>query len=81
MSSVYFNILNICLQLIFGSFVSIYGQINTKEITNEDIWMSGKFFPKTYSDALPLKDGEHYLVSEDNGLVVYSYKTGISGKS
>jgi len=47
-----------------------------KEITLEDIWKSGKFFPKTYADAIPLKDGEHYLKYEEDGLIIFSYKTG-----
>ncbi len=70
------HLLLICLWLVFGFYNSLYAQVTCKDITNEDIWKSGKFFPKTYSDAIPLKDGEHYLVSEDDGLIIYSYKTG-----
>lgn len=70
------QLLLICLLILSGFYCNIHAQVTYKDITNEDIWKSGKFFPKTYSDVIPLKDGEHYLVSEDEGLIAYSYKTG-----
>jgi dipeptidyl-peptidase-4 len=62
--------------LFIGFSFDLFAQVTYKEIKNEDIWKGGKFYPATYSDVIPLKDGEHYLVSEDDGLIIYSYKTG-----
>ena len=64
------------LWFVFGILQTANTQTTSKNITNEDIWRSGKFFPKTFTEAIPLKDGEHYLVNEDDGLIAYSYKTG-----
>ncbi len=75
------QLLFICLLIISGIFNNILAQVTYKNITNEDIWKSGKFYPKTFSDAIPLKDGEHYLLSEDEGLIAYSYKTGIKSST
>lgn len=50
------------------------------ELSVEDIWMSGKFFPRSVYGIRSMKDGLHYTSLEDDrggkAIVKYSYKTG-----
>ncbi|MFH0893654.1 MAG: S9 family peptidase [Bacteroidota bacterium] len=48
-----------------------------KEITLNDVWASGKFYPGRYETVVPMKDGEHYVIVE-GGIFInkYEYKTG-----
>lgn len=72
----------IFLAFVCISFISVYSQITQKEITLEDIWTSGTFYPKTMGDVVPMKDGEHYSMLENDTMISeYEYKTGEKSKT
>lgn len=51
-------------------------QDEKQNISLEDIWLSGKFFPEMVQGMNPLKDGKSYAVIADTAINVYSYKSG-----
>lgn len=47
-----------------------------KEIVLDDVYRSGKFYPRMVRGMNSMNDGKHYTVLEKDSLVEYSYKTG-----
>lgn len=62
--------------LITLTFVTGIAQNNPKKITLENIFVDGIFRSSSIRGFTPLKDGEHYVVHENNGLSTYAYKNG-----
>lgn len=59
---------------------SVFAQNASKSIALEDIWASGKFYPKMVRGIRSMSDGEHYCTLErekDKGICIneYAYKT------
>lgn len=49
----------------------------TKQITVEDIWQNYIFYPQSLDEVVPMVDGEHYCMLENNIMLnEYEYKTG-----
>ncbi|MFA4852126.1 MAG: S9 family peptidase [Bacteroidales bacterium] len=72
----------IILIFAISCFSSANAQVPKKEITLEDIWTSGTFYPKTMGDVVPMKDGEHYSMLENDTMISeYEYKTGKKSKT
>lgn len=64
------------------SSLALNAQIIKKEITLEDIWTSGTFYPQTMGDVVSMKDGEHYCMLENDIMInEYEYKTGEKTKT
>lgn len=61
-----------CATLLMGAAVAQ----QTKSITLEDIWASGKFYPKGIGSFRSMNDGEHYSTMQRHGIDKYAYKTG-----
>lgn len=63
--------------LTFSANLTIYAQ---KELTLEKIWASGEFAPEYVWGFQSMKDGEHYVLQEEQGnhliLARYHFKTG-----
>lgn len=68
--------LHIILFLFLALSIGTYAQQNNKEITLNDVWASGKFFPKLQDEIQPLKDGEHFSKLVDGNIEEYEYKSG-----
>ncbi|MFH0865891.1 MAG: S9 family peptidase [Bacteroidota bacterium] len=52
-------------------------QVVKKNITVEDIWQNYLFYPESLGDVVPMKDGEHYCMLENDTMInEYEYKTG-----
>lgn len=62
-----------CMATLFSGVVLAQG---TKQITLEDIWASGKFYPQSVMDIRSMNDGEHYCIRTRQGIEKYAYKTG-----
>lgn len=54
--------------------ITIFAQ--NKEISLNDIWKSGTFFPEYVYGVNSMNDGAHYTSSGRNSIEKYSYKTG-----
>jgi len=51
----------------------------TRQIELSDIWASSSFYPSLPGEMIPMNDGEHYAMLEDNNFInKYEYKTGKS---
>jgi dipeptidyl-peptidase 4 len=51
-------------------------QDTPKEITLEDIWVSGKFNPKGIQGLVSMNDGLHYTIREKDSINQYRYEDG-----
>ena len=60
--------------IFFGTFISVSSQLS-----NELIWASGTFYPKTIKGINPSKDGNYYTsIEQDESkteIVKYDYKS------
>lgn len=54
-------------------FSNSYGQEAQKQITLEDIWVTGKFNPKGIRGLVSMNDGIHYIVRERDSINQYRY--------
>ena len=54
-----------------------YGQEEQKQITLEDIWVTGKFNPKGIRGLVSMNDGIHYTVRERDSINQYRYDNSI----
>ena len=66
--------------IVFFAQTLTFAQSDTKELSLEDIWESGKFYPRSVSEIRSMNDGEHYCVLKDKEIVRCSYKTGKEDK-
>ncbi|MGD0710909.1 MAG: S9 family peptidase [Bacteroidales bacterium] len=72
----------VLLSFMFICFINLKAQTDKKELTLEDIWESGTFYPTTLEDVVPMKDGEHYCILENKIMInEYLYKTGKQEKT
>jgi dipeptidyl-peptidase 4 len=58
-------------------FNNSYGQEEPKQITLEDIWVTGKFNPKGIRGLVSMNDGIHYIVRERDSINQYRYDNSI----
>lgn len=58
-------------------FNNSYGQGEQKQITLEDIWVTGKFNPKGIRGLVSMNDGIHYIVRERDSINQYRYDNSI----
>lgn len=58
-------------------FSNSYGQGEQKQITLEDIWVTGKFNPKGIRGLVSMNDGVHYIVRERDSINQYRYDNSI----
>lgn len=69
----------IIITIIIVAYFAVNAQIIKKEITLEDIWAKRTFYPSRIDGVVPMKDGEHYCMLENDAMInVYEYKTGDS---
>ncbi len=72
----------ILIAFALNCFFTANAQLTKKQITLEDIWESGTFYPQTLDDVVPMKDGEHYCMLKNEAFIrEYEYKTGDSVKT
>jgi len=65
------------LAFVLSCFITVKSQVIKNEITLEDIWLNAAFYPETLGDVVPMKDGEHYcMLDNDTTINEYNYKTG-----
>jgi len=65
------------IALITVSNVSIsFAQESSHKITLEDIFSSGTFTEERLPGLTPMADDEHYLVTDNDSINIYSYKSG-----
>lgn len=58
---------------IFITILPAFAQDKRPNVTLQDIWASGKFYPKGVYGIRHFKDGEHYTVMEDGKVLKRSY--------
>ncbi len=72
----------VIIALVFCSYIPVNAQVLKKEITLEDIWTKGTFYPSSIDDVVSMKDGEHYCMLENDIMISeYEYKTGEKTKT
>ena len=64
------------LTLFATALLCLSAMAQTKQISLEDIWMSGKFSPRGIQAIRSMNDGEHYCTLTRNGIAKYAYATG-----
>jgi len=64
------------LSLLFFCLTSL-SLVSQKQVSLEDIWLGGKFYPQLLRGYSSMNDGENYTVLEvGRDIDKYSYKTG-----
>ncbi|NTW32546.1 MAG: S9 family peptidase [Bacteroidetes bacterium] len=70
------------IALVLNIFINANAQQTKKQITLDDIWMSGIFYPRTMDEVVSMKDGEHYCMLENDIFInEYEYKTGLKSRT
>jgi len=64
------------LAILSALFFSAVAQVDTKEITFEDIGRHGKFAEIQYPEIQNLSDGKHYVQSSGSRILKYEWETG-----
>ncbi len=63
--------------ILFSVFFTLNLLVAQKrQISHLDIWGSGQFYPTTVNGIESMKDGEHYTVLNEKGIVKYHYVDG-----